>query len=162
MGKRTELPQANIEELYAKSNDAKVRLRLLALLQLKSGKTIKEITEIFKVHRDTVRNWIRKSSMGLNGLADKPMTGRKPKLKKEDEEAFKTAFREASSKQVGGRLTGQEIQEILAKSFNAIYSITGVYRLLKRLKIVWITSRSVHPKQDPALQENFKKTLKKI
>lgn len=56
MGKKTALPQENLEELYAKSDDVKVQLRILTLLQLKAGKTIKETTEIFKVHRDTVRN----------------------------------------------------------------------------------------------------------
>ena len=79
-----------------------------------------------------------------------------------DEEAFKKVFKEESDKRRGGRLTGQDIQQILAKEFNAVYTLTGVYRLLKRLKIVWITSRSIHPKQDPLVQEDFKKTSKKM
>ena len=90
------------------------------------------------------------------------MTGRKTKLRKEDEEAFKKVFKEESEKRVGGRLTGHDIQQILTKEFNAVYPLTGVYRLLKRLKIVWITSRSIHPKQDPLVQEDFKKTSKRI
>ena len=122
---------------------------------MKEGKTIKEAAEIFKVHRDTVRNWIKRSSNGLNGLAAKPMSGRKTKLKKEDEEAFKKVFKEESEKRVGGRLTGQDIQQILAKEFKAIYPLTGVYRLLKCLKIVWITSRSIYSKQDRLVQEEF-------
>jgi hypothetical protein len=44
MGKRTALPQENLEELYANSNDPKVRLKILTLLQLREGKTIKEAT----------------------------------------------------------------------------------------------------------------------
>lgn len=162
MARRTALPREDFEELYTHSNDPKVRLKILTLLQLKEGKTIKEAAEIFKVHRDTVRNWIKRSSNGLNGLAAKPMSGRKTKLRKEDEEAFKKVFKEESEKRVGGRLTGQDIQQILAKEFKAIYTLTGVYRLLKRLKIVWITSRSIHPKQDPLVQEDFKKISKKM
>ena len=162
MGRRTILPQEDLEELYNNADDAKVRLKILTLLQLREGKTIKETTEIFKVHRDTVRNWIKQSSNGLSGLATKPMTGRKTKLRKEDEEAFKKVFKEESEKRVGGRLTGHDIQQILTKEFNAVYTLTGVYRLLKRLKIVWITSRSIHPKQDPLVQEAFKKTSKRM
>lgn len=162
MGRRTIVPQEDFEELYNHADDPKIRLKILTLMQLKKGKTIKEATEIFKVHRDTVRNWIKQSSNGLLGLATKPMTGRKTKLRKEDEEAFKKVFKEESGKRVGGRLTGQDIQQILAKEFNAIYTLTGVYRLLKRLKIVWITSRSIHPKQDEMLQEAFKKTSEKM
>lgn len=162
MGRRTAIPQEDLEELYNHANDPKVRLKILALLQLREGKTIKEVTEIFKVHRDTVRNWIKQSSNGLSGLTTKPMSGRKTKLRKEDEEAFKKVFKEESAKRVGGRLTGHDIQQILVKEFNAIYTLTGVYRLLKRLKIVWITSRSVHPKQDEMIQEDFKKTSKKM
>lgn len=162
MTRRTALPQEDFEELYNSTNDPKVRLKILTLLQLKEGKTIKEATEIFKIHRDTVRNWIKRSSNGLSGLANKPMSGRKTKLRKEDEEAFKKIFKEESDRRIGGRLTGHDIQQILAKEFNAIYTLTGVYRLLKRLKIVWITSRSIHPKQDEKVQEDFKKTLEKM
>ena len=59
MGRRTALPQEDLEELYHHADDPKVRLKILVLLQLKEGKTIKETTEIFKIHRDTVRNWIK-------------------------------------------------------------------------------------------------------
>ena len=64
------------------------------------------------------------------------MTGRKTKLRKEDEEVCKKKFKQESDKRVGGRLTGNDIQQILAKKFNVTYTHSGIYRLLKLLKIV--------------------------
>ncbi|WP_051303393.1 winged helix-turn-helix domain-containing protein [Psychromonas aquimarina] len=58
-------------------------------------------------------------------------------------------------KKQGGRLMGKDIQ----KTYGVTYHIRNIYRLMKELGLVWITSRSKHPKQDLDAQEVFKKTL---
>ena len=57
----------------------------------------------------------------------------------------------------GGRLMGKDIQKYIQETFDVNYCVRNIYRLMKGLGIVWITSRSMHPKQDPAAQESFKK-----
>ncbi len=54
---------------------------------------------------------------------------------------------------------GKDIQKYIQETFNVNYQIRNIYRLMKALDIVWITSRSMHPKHDLAEQETFKKIL---
>ena len=39
------------------------------------------------------------------------------------------------------------------------YTLNGVYELLKRLDMAWISARSVSPNANPARQAEFKKKL---
>lgn len=41
------------------------------------------------------------------------------------------------------------------------YALSGVYRVMHRAGLSWITARSQHSKANPALQQAFKKTLAK-
>ena len=59
----------------------------------------------------------------------------------------------------GGRLTGNGIIAILQDQFEVNYSLNGVYALLKRLDLSWISGRSSHPKRDEQAQTDFKKVL---
>ena len=62
-------------------------------------------------------------------------------------------------KRAGGRLTGQDIQQIAKEHYNAHYTVNGIYEMLKRIGMSWISARSQHPKADEEVQETFKKTL---
>lgn len=55
---------------------------------------------------------------------------------------------------------GKDIQKYIKKSYGVDYHVRNIYRLMKELELVWITSRSKHPKQDLVVQEEFKKILK--
>ncbi|MFT5558237.1 MAG: hypothetical protein ACI9RZ_000697 [Sphingobacteriales bacterium] len=59
----------------------------------------------------------------------------------------------------GGRLMGKDIQKHIKETYGVNYHVRNIYYLMKGLNIVWITSRSKHPKQDLAAQEAFKKFL---
>jgi transposase len=41
-------------------------------------------------------------------------------------------------------------------------SKSSVYNALKRVDLVWITGRSIHPEADKEAQEAFKKTSEKM
>ena len=59
----------------------------------------------------------------------------------------------------GGRVRGEDIRQLLARQFGVAYSLNGVYDLLKRLGLVWISARAVSPYADPVAQAEFKKKL---
>jgi transposase len=59
----------------------------------------------------------------------------------------------------GGRVRGEDIRQLLAEQFAVTYSLNGVYDLLKRLDMAWISARSVSPHADPVKQAEFKKNL---
>lgn len=58
-----------------------LRRRAHAILLSDNGHTINQISEILQVRRDAVSIWLKKWEMpGLDGLIDKPRSGRTPAL----------------------------------------------------------------------------------
>jgi transposase len=49
------------------------------------------------------------------------------------------------------------VRQLLAEQFAVTYSSNGVYDLLKRLDMAWISARSVSPHADPVKGAEFKK-----
>lgn len=146
-------------ELAKKEKHPRVRLRLLALGHFKNGKKAKEIGEFLDVGQDALREWrTRFSEQGLAGLREGHRSGAHPRLKREDEARFVHALEELQSERKGGRGTWKEIQKLLHEQFHVTYSQNGVYGLLKRLKVVWVSARPKHPRSDAKVQETFKKT----
>jgi len=123
----------------------RARARAHSLLLSSHGLTIKEITKIYPVDRDTVSTWIRKwEHDGPASLHDKPRSGRPPKLTP-DEQTLAIAYikdEPRSLKQVVERLTQKT-----AKRF----SISSLKRLAKRARLRWKRVRkSLKSLRDPA------------
>jgi len=51
--------------------------------------------------------------------------------------------------------------ELMKEKYGINPSLNTVYSTLKRVDLVWITGRSIHPKGDIEAQETFKKTSEK-
>ena len=59
----------------------------------------------------------------------------------------------------GGRIIGEDIVNMIKEKYKESYSVSGVYKLLKRMGMSWVSGRSVHTRSDPEVQGAFKKTL---
>lgn len=157
-----DLHEYDFEKLYKNEGNAESRIRLLGLYHYKSGKTFVEVGSLLLKDRHTIAEWVaRFQTEGLEGVYNKPGRGRNPILAKEQEDGFVKEVELMQKNRQGGRVTGEEIKAMLLDKFDAEYSLNGVYELLERVGLVWITSRSEHPKADQSAQEHFKKTLKR-
>lgn len=150
-------------DLHNNEPNPRVRIRLLALQHKKEGANFVQIGKVFKKRRQTISDWCSWfEEYGLEGLYDEQRSGRKPILPREKEEGFLKALCDLQSNRTGGRITAADIQNLLKEKFKSKYSVDGVYDLLDRLNIVWITGRSIHPKADKEKQEEFKKKLSRV
>ena len=70
---------------------------------------------------------------------------------------FRQAVEQLQDRRGGGRVRGEDIRQLLAEQFGVDYTLNGVYELLNRLDMVWISARSVSPNANPARQAEFKK-----
>ena len=148
--------------LAKREPNPRVRIRFLALGQLKAGKSKREIIEMFQIVLMTLRRWVlRFISGGVDALKEQPGKGRKRKLSQEHDEAFRKEVELLQAKRQGGRVRGQDIQVLLKEKFFVDHALPSVYHLLKRSGLSWVSARSRHPKSDPIIQEDFKKTFKK-
>ena len=60
----------------------------------------------------------------------------------------------------GGRIRGEEIRQLLHEQFHVDYSLNGVYHLLERLGMSWISARALSPQADLPAQAAFKKSVR--
>lgn len=150
----------NFGKLSKTQSNPRARQRLLILYQYSIGKTTNDIAKDLYIHPETVRRTKKRYfAYGLDSIYDRPRRGRHSKLLESDIESFKALIVSEQQKRAGGRLTGKDIQQIAKDHYNAHYSVNGIYEMLKRIGMSWISARSQHPKTDAAVQEAFKKTL---
>jgi len=145
---------------YKVEQNPKIKIKLQALHHLQRGKAIQEVSTITLYNRKSVRHWLYMFVLfDYEGLIEKEGRGRKPRLCKEYEDLFRERLDEIQEAKKGGRITVDDIQQLLANEFNCCYSRSGVYALLDRLDIVWISARSKHPKHSQEAIEQFKESF---
>lgn len=130
----------------------------MSIKKFHEGHSKASIARTLNVSRRLVNEWIVKYlSNGFDGLALKVATGRPPLLNDRQKTHLKEYIIANAVKKQGGRLMGKDIQKYIQETYLVTYKIRNIYRLMKELNLVWITSRSKHPKQDLEAQETFKK-----
>lgn len=82
----TEAQQDELHELADRSENTRVRNRARAVLMSFNRVSIDQIAHIFNVCRDTIGDWLLIwEREGIEGLEDKPRSGRPPILAQTDE-----------------------------------------------------------------------------
>jgi transposase len=165
-GRKAKLPKVLFEHDFTtiakKESHARTRYRFLILSHLKEGKSITEISNNFRVSRNTIHDWLRRlASEGINGLREKKGRGPHFKLSIDQHEIFKQTVLKLQHNRNGGRIRGKDVLKLMKEKFGINCSLDTVYRTLARVNLVWITGRSIHPKANLEAQEAFKKTSKK-
>lgn len=140
------------------TNNASLKLRYMSVQKFHEGHSRASIARTLNVSRRLVNEWITAYlAHGFDGLALKVATGRPSLLTYQQKAQLKKYVIDNAVKKQGGRLMGKDIQKYIQEKFSVTYKIRNIYRLMKELNLVWITSRSRHPKQDLAAQDDFKK-----
>lgn len=141
---------------------AGIRDRILIIVLVRRKMTAAEIAEKLDRCIRWVQDWVsRYREQGFKGLFDQPRCGQPPHLPPDREQAFIDRILEGpkSSDQVSIFHWG-DIQRILLEEFGASYSQSGVYALLDRLGLSWVTTRPIHEFNDPQKMEAWKVKFK--
>lgn len=146
--------------LVKTEKDPRARLRMLGMLHLQEGATVTYTAKILKVRKATVRDWIKAfTTQGLRGLYDQHRSGRKANIPEEAEANLVSDIQALQNERKGGRVKGLDIIEMIEKKYNVTYSLNGVYTLLHRIGMSWVSARSKHPRSKTEEQELFKKNF---
>jgi len=147
----------DFKSTFKVERDPKIKIKLLALHHLQSDMSLTDVADIILAEDKTVRSWLHSFiDFDYEGLIEKEGRGRKPRLPADEEEKFKIALDELQESRKGGRVTSNDIQTLLVDKFDCNYSIQGVYTLLDRINIVWISGRSKHPEHSQEAIDQFK------
>nr|WP_193154776.1 IS630 family transposase [Vibrio navarrensis] len=152
------LNNIDFKKLASQQKSIQMKMRLLALAHFKDGHSRTQIAKFLMVSRTSVNKWVHTFlEEGLEGLKEKPRTGRPPFLTSEQREQLSQYIKDKANYTQGGRLTGADIHAYIVKEFGQHYHPDSIYYLLDHMGFSWITSRSKHPKQSQEVQDDFKK-----
>jgi transposase len=152
------LKDIDFPSLIAKEQNGRMRIRLMALFHINNGVNRKQTAKYLQISRRMVNEWLKRfNEEGIDGLIEKPRSGRPRALSTDQLEKLKKYVVSHAIKPDGGRIKGTLVIAYVEQEFGVSYSLTNIYRLLHRLNFSWITSRSKHPKQSQDAQEDFKK-----
>ncbi|HFQ5337388.1 TPA: IS630 family transposase, partial [Vibrio vulnificus] len=144
--------------LASQQKSIQMKMRLLALAHFKDGHSRTQIAKFLKVSRTSVNKWVQTFlEEGLEGLQEKPRTGRPAFLNAEQREQLSQYIKARAMDSSGGRLTGNDIHAYIVNEFGKHYHPDSIYYLLNHMGFSWITSRSKHPRQSQQIQDDFKK-----
>lgn len=91
----TDAEEQTLNSAYHHGEKRALRRRAHAILLSAQGHTINQISEILQVRRDAVSRWLKQWELsGLDGLIDKPRSGRTPILDDDDHQRLQALVAE--------------------------------------------------------------------
>ena len=157
-----ELSAADLRQAAARTQEAKVARRMLAIALVLEGYPRQEAAEMCGMDRQTLRDWVhRYNAAGLVGLSNRVAPGPTPRLSAEQEATVARWIEEGPDVERHGvvRWRCRDLQERIEREFEVKFHERTIGKLLRRLGFRHISARPRHLGQDPARIEVFKKTL---
>ncbi len=146
---------ATLKQLFLKQTDPELRPRLHALWLVREGRSIGAVAPLLAVHYDTVQRWLRwYRQAGLSAVLNHRHGGRQgvpARLTAAQQQALLADINQ------GQFHTAEDIKRHLAAKYQAHYRRSGVYSLLRRLRVKKKVPRPHALKADDQAQAGWKK-----
>jgi transposase len=157
---RDDIATEELRRLARQESDGRVACRLLGLANALDGMSRERAARQAGMDRQTLRDWvIRFNAAGVEGLRDRPKSGRPPWLDDGQLAAFKALVLRGPDPERDGVSSwrAKDLCRIVERRFGVVYTENGMLRLLHDLGLSWQKTRPVHPEADPKAQARFKK-----
>lgn len=159
-----EISKIKIKNLYKNEKDSKAKIRLLAIILRKEGKSLSEISSSIKKPIMTISDWLRKvEKEGLHRIYNSKKSGRPTRLTKQQLNELEKVLDESPEKQgIPFKMwTTSLIQYIIKKLFGVMYKVRNILNIVKKLGFSFKVPRQENIKKKKKAVEEFKKKLKK-
>jgi transposase len=159
---RTDLTSGELREAAARSKNARVTRRLLAMAMVLDGHSRQAAAEACAMDRQTLRDWVlRYNDCGLAGLLDHAHSGRRRWLTAEQEAEVDGWVETGPDLTKDGvvRWRRVDLRDRIKQHFGVVFHVRSVGKLLRRLNFRRMSVRPQHPESDAAEQEAFKKNF---
>jgi transposase len=157
---RSDRSPAELRRLARLERDGRVSARLLALASALEGIPREEAARLAGMTGQTLGDWVHRSNEeDVEGLKDRPRSGRPPRLAEGQQAALKALVLKGPDLKRDGCAAWRirDLCALVERRFAVAYSESGRLRLLKGLDLSWQKARPIHPEADPKAQERFKK-----
>lgn len=150
------LNNLDFKKLASQQKSIQMKMRLLALAHFKDGHSRTQIAKFLKVSRTSVNQWVHTFlEEGLEGLKEKPRTGRPPFLTSKQREQLSQYIKDKANDTLGGRLTGAEIHAYIVKESGQHYHPDSIYYLHKHIGLLLDNFSLQAPSSVPANPRRF-------
>jgi transposase len=160
---RLDLSAADLREAAARTGEAKVARRMLAIALALEGWSRQDAADACAMDRQTLRDWVhRYNEAGLDGLRDRPRrNGPPPRLSAEQQAKVAEWVERGPELECDGvvRWRCVDLRRRIKQEFAVALHESTVGKLLRRLNFTRLQPRPYHPKKDAAAQAAFKKAL---
>jgi len=157
---RQDLSAADLRQAAARTQDAKVARRMLAIALVLEGCSRTEAAETCAMERQTLRDWVHRfNASGLDGLSDQPRrNGPLPRLSAAQQAGIETWVAEGADLKRDGvvRWRRVDLKQRIEQSFGVSLHERTVGKLLHKLSFRRLSVRPQHPKSDPEEQALFR------
>ena len=148
---------------YYKQHRSKKNIyRCLGCHYIKEGKSFDEVAKILQFNRNSIMEWVSRFEEGGISLLLSIRQGRgiKGKLPSTAMEDFANKVVRLQADRNGGRVIGDDVVQMVKDEYGVSYSRSGIYKVLSRFGLSWVSARSIHPKANTQDQDGFKKNLR--
>lgn len=157
------ISKEEVKKLYKKEKDSKAKLRLLAVILRKEGKSISEISKSIQKPIMTISDWLKKiENEGINRIYNIKQTGKPSKLTKDQlDYLYKILEKSPENESIPFKIwTTSLVQYIIKKLFNIMYKIRNIRKIVRKLGFRLKVPRQENIKKNSKQVEEFKKKLK--
>jgi transposase len=142
----------------------RVASRMFAIANVLDGLNREEAATHAGMERQSLRDWVHRfNAEGVTGLNDLPRKGRPRRMHAGIEKVFCERVDKGPDAKTDKlvRWRRMDLQAWLKSEHAINYHERSIGKILKRLGYSHVSTRPVHPQNDPEDMETFKKTLRK-
>lgn len=132
----TAMTASDIEALLKSKEEFRIASRLISILSLAKGESSRKAQELLLLSHNQILIWAKRfNEQGLDGLKDKPKSGRKSKITSEQLSILRKIITKESPTKYGYESktwTAKILVDMIENQFNITYSDDMVYVILKK------------------------------
>jgi transposase len=149
-----------LRRLARHETDRRAAMRMIALAETMDGADRETAARRGDMSDQALRDAIKRyNAEGLDGLHDRPRTGRPTKLSDAQRSELREIVVKGPDVEAEGlsAYTRDDLVKIVSAKWGVAHSSTSVGRILRGLGLSRQKARPSHPKKDPAAAEAFKR-----
>jgi len=168
MGRRVkQLKNYSSEQIKAfidNDNKHKIGIRLYAVYQVSNGKSSRSLEELYNISFKQICNWAERfDSEGIEGLRDKPRSGRRARLTEVQRQDLQSVLVRSPEKfgYNTASWSAPLVRDYIQREYRVEYKQANIYNLLHKLGFSYQRAKGVYPERDEAKRSQVKADIKK-
>lgn len=161
----TEYSAAELRRLARDEEDRRAAMRMLAIAETIDGADRATAARRADMSDQALRDAVKRyNAEGLDGLHDRPRSGRPSKLTEAQRQELREIALKGPDIETDGlsSYTRDDLVEIVAEKWQAQYAATSMGRILRSLNLSRQKTRPSHPKKNPEAVEAFLKNPRRF